>query len=75
MPIFFSVFLVGGETEKRGNVYAINPVTGIDGPVCDDFWDLNDVSSNYFLNSIVTIHNIRTIFSLRKFMLNIEIRL
>jgi hypothetical protein len=41
---FLPVYLVGGETAKRGNVYAINPVTGIDGPVCDDFWDLVDVS-------------------------------
>ena len=27
-----------------GNVFAKNPVTGIYGPVCDDFWDINDVS-------------------------------
>ena len=44
--ILFSVYLVGGETPKRGNVFAINPTTGVNGPVCDDFWDLIDVSKN-----------------------------
>lgn len=36
--------LVGGTVNGTGNVFAKNPVTGIYGPVCDDFWDINDVS-------------------------------
>ena len=39
--------LVGGETELSGNVYALNPATGIYGPVCDDNWDIEDVSLTY----------------------------
>ena len=27
-----------------GNVYAYNPFTGIDGPVCENFWGVKDVS-------------------------------
>ena len=32
--------LVGGTQAGVGNVYARNPVTGIYGPVCDDFWNM-----------------------------------
>lgn len=39
----FLVYLVGGASDNEGNVFAINPTTGIDGPVCDDSWDLSDV--------------------------------
>ena len=39
------VVLVGGTTNGTGNVFARNPTTGIYGPVCDDFWDINDVST------------------------------
>ena len=38
------VVLIGGETPSSGNVYAINPTTGVYGPVCDDGWDIEDVS-------------------------------
>ncbi len=35
----------GGENSDRsGNVYALNPSNGIFGPVCDDDWDWDDVS-------------------------------
>ena len=42
------VSLVGGDSPEEGNVYAKNPSTGIYGPVCDDLWDLQDVSSEIF---------------------------
>ena len=42
--IFFSVYLVGGSSKSEGNVFAINPTTGLNGPVCDDGWDLDNVS-------------------------------
>ena len=38
------VSLVGGASQSEGNVIAVNPTTGISGPVCDDNWDINDVS-------------------------------
>lgn len=56
--------LVGGSTTGRGNVYARNPTTGIYGPVCDDFWNLNAVSTlniclsiEYFTKFNVTTKN------------------
>ena len=42
--IFFAVELKGGSGSHEGNVYATNPDTGTHGPVCDDNWDMNDVS-------------------------------
>ena len=30
--------------EGEGNVFAYNPSTGVSGPVCDDNWDINEVS-------------------------------
>ena len=42
--IFFLVSLVGGDNNKKGNVFASNPATGIYGPVCDDFWSKENVS-------------------------------
>ena len=36
--------MVGGRNSSEGNVFAYNPKTKIDGPVCDDDWDLDDVS-------------------------------
>ena len=36
--------MVGGTVNWAGNVFALNPTTGIYGPVCDDAWDLADVS-------------------------------
>ncbi len=41
-----SVVLVGGSSKKSGNVFAKSPITGSFGPVCDDRWDINDVSLN-----------------------------
>ena len=40
------VYLVGGTNNKEGNVYALNPDTGVDGPICDHYWDSTDVSVN-----------------------------
>jgi hypothetical protein len=34
---------MGGKDNTSGNVFAFNPATGITGPVCDDYWDLEDV--------------------------------
>ena len=36
--------LVGGNRSNEGIVIAFNPLTGIEGPVCGDEWDLKDVS-------------------------------
>ena len=47
ISIFSPVVLIGGETPSSGNVYAINTNTGIYGPVCDDNWDIEDVSLKY----------------------------
>ena len=41
--LFFSVRLVGGNSSNEGNLFAYNPSNGIDGPICDDLWDINDV--------------------------------
>ena len=40
----FLVRLEGGSKPGEGNVYALNPYTGRDGPVCDDFWGMDEVS-------------------------------
>ena len=45
--IFLTVELIGGTSQGSGNVFATNPTTGIYGPVCDDNWDINDVSNFY----------------------------
>ena len=37
--------LVGGTKDgKSGNVFAKHPVTGFYGPVCDDYFDMAEVS-------------------------------
>ena len=36
--------LKGGKNNFEGNVYALNPTTGVFGPICDDFWSMKDVS-------------------------------
>ena len=41
---FIAVSLVGGSNTSSGNVYAYNPTTQKFGPVCDDNWDIADVS-------------------------------
>ena len=38
-----SVRLVGGGNTYTGNVFALNPRTGIYGPVCHNSWDNRDV--------------------------------
>ena len=38
------VELVDGLQTNEGNVHATNPATGLYGPVCDNNWDINDVS-------------------------------
>ena len=35
----FSVVLVGGDADYKGNVFATNQKKGIFGPVCADHWD------------------------------------
>ena len=45
-----AVVLVGGTTTGNGNVFARNPTTGIYGPVCDDLWDINDVTIYFDFN-------------------------
>jgi hypothetical protein len=42
------VYLIGGPGPWAGTVYARNPVTGIDGPVCDDYWNILAVRIVYF---------------------------
>ena len=41
--IKLSVMLKGGTNNFEGNVYALNPTTGVFGPICDDFWSMKDV--------------------------------
>ena len=41
----FQVVLLDGDVANEGNVYATNPATGVFGPICDNGWDLIDVSS------------------------------
>ena len=40
--------LVGGNSKNlatfEGDVITFNPTTGIEGPICDEEWDLQDVS-------------------------------
>ncbi len=38
------VALIGGTGPHEGYVYALNPVTKIYGPVCDDYFNINAVS-------------------------------
>ncbi len=38
------VNLTGGNRSSEGIVIAINPLTGIEGPICGEDWDLKDVS-------------------------------
>ena len=40
--------LVGGKGAHEGNVYAYNPSSDIFGPVCDDFWTIEDVTNATF---------------------------
>ena len=38
------VRLSGGAHDGEGNVYAYNPTTEKEGPICDDYWDIKAVS-------------------------------
>ena len=38
------VALVGGQNSSEGNVHAYNPTTNLFGPVCDDIWNIVNVS-------------------------------
>jgi len=39
------VTLKGGNTRNMGNVFAFNSLTGTFGPVCDDEWSIESVST------------------------------
>jgi hypothetical protein len=43
--LFIDVALLGGPSPQEGYLYALNPVTKIFGPVCDDYFDNNAVST------------------------------
>jgi hypothetical protein len=45
--------LVGGIDVSEGNVLAYNPANGMYGPVCDDMWNLDDVTN--FIMLVLTI--------------------
>ncbi len=47
------VHLVGGIDVSEGNVLAYNPANGMYGPVCDDMWNLDDVTN--FIMLVFTI--------------------
>ena len=47
------VHLVGGIDVSEGNVLAYNPANGMYGPVCDDMWNLDDVTN--FIMLVLTI--------------------
>jgi len=40
---FISVSLIGGNSPHEGNVIALNPVTGLRGPICDVNWSIKEV--------------------------------
>ena len=40
---------MGGSSSNEGNVYALKPDTGVDGPVCDDAWDMDNVIFSAFI--------------------------
>jgi hypothetical protein len=42
----YQITLVGGNSSTNGNVFSTNPITGFYGPVCDDGWDLIQVTLN-----------------------------
>ena len=45
VALLLGITLAGSSVSYAGNVYARNPETGGFGPVCDDDWDINDVST------------------------------
>jgi hypothetical protein len=40
---FISVSLIGGNSPHEGNIIALNPVTGLRGPICDINWSIKEV--------------------------------
>ena len=60
MNLFVLILVVGGKNSKEGNVYAYNPTTGVDGPVCDDAWDFDDVSQRGSTFFLMYIHKLNT---------------
>jgi len=42
------VKLVGGANQLEGNVIALNPKTGVFGPVCDDGWNIQNVGDDFY---------------------------
>ena len=38
-----TVWLSGGPQPYEGNVNALNPDTGVRGPICDTFWTIENV--------------------------------
>jgi hypothetical protein len=49
--------LVGGSSSNEGNVFATNPTTGYYGPVCDDFWAIEEVRILFFTFIKIVINN------------------
>jgi hypothetical protein len=43
------VELIGGDNYMSGNVFAKNPSTGTYGPVCDTYWSMKEVSTQFAL--------------------------
>ena len=48
----FNFAVIGGRNSSEGNVYAYNPTNAVDGPVCDDMWNIEDVRNGFNLGSI-----------------------
>jgi hypothetical protein len=44
------VVLVGGRGAFEGNVLALNPSTGVFGPICDALWTLDNVRSVFYFS-------------------------
>ena len=42
-------------THPITGIYATHPITGIYGPICDDFWNMNDVSLPI---NVTYLHNV-----------------
>jgi len=40
--LFTALTLIGGSGPHEGYVYATNPVTKTSGPVCDDYFDIEN---------------------------------
>jgi hypothetical protein len=56
MQEFFSVSLIGGNSPHEGNVIALNPVTGLRGPICDVNWSINEVKKVATIKQKIRTH-------------------